>query len=56
MVCVYVDDFLLASKHRKPLNRIKKKLKKEYNIKDLGKVKMIIGWQVTQDPLTIKIN
>lgn len=43
MVSVYVDNFLLASKHRKPLDRIKRKLKKEYNVKDLGEMKMIIG-------------
>ena len=56
MVSIYVDDFLLASKYRKPLERIKKKLKEEYNVKDLGEVKMIIGWQVTRGPSMIKID
>lgn len=46
MISVYVDNFLLASKYQKSLDWIKKKLKKKYNVKDLGKVKMIIRWQV----------
>lgn len=49
MVSVYVDDFLLASKGRKSVDWIKKRLDGEYNIKDLGEVKTIIGWQVTRD-------
>ena len=39
MVSVYVNNFLLASKHWKPLDQIKRKLKKEYNVKELGEVK-----------------
>lgn len=47
MVWVYVDNFFLAFKHWKPLDRIKRKLTKEYNVQNLGEVKMIIEWQVT---------
>lgn len=43
MISVYVDDFLLALKHRASLNRFKQSLKNEYNVKDLGEVKTIIG-------------
>ena len=39
MVSVYVDDFLLASKHRKSLDWIKEELRREYNVKDLGGVR-----------------
>lgn len=49
MVSVYVDDFLLASKDRKSVQWIKESLKNEKNIKDLGEVKTIIGWQVKGD-------
>lgn len=31
-------------------------MKDEYNIKDLGEVKTIIGWQITQRPSIIKID
>lgn len=55
MVSVYVDDFLLASKHWKLLDQIKKKLKKEYNVQNLGEVIIIIGCQVTQGISTMKI-
>lgn len=56
MVSVYVDDFLLVSKHWKLLDQIKKKLKKEYNVKNLGEVIIIIGCQVTQGISTMKID
>ena len=56
MVSVYINNFLLASKYRKPFDQIKSKLKKKYNVKDLEEIKMIIGWQVTQGPSTIKID
>ena len=40
------------------LNAIKKSLAREYDMKNLGKVKTIIGWQVTRDTAarTMKIN
>ena len=56
MISVYVDDFLLASKHRSSMDWIKDKLKAEYNVKDLGEVKTIIGWQVTRHEGTLKID
>lgn len=46
---MYVDDFLLAPNTITTLNAIKKLLAKEYNMKNLGKVKIIIAWQVTRD-------
>lgn len=42
MVSIYVNNFLLTIKYQKSLAQIKKKLKKEYNVKNLGKMKMII--------------
>lgn len=56
MVSVYVDNFMLAAKHQKSLDWVKERLKKEYNIKDQGKAKTIIGWQITRNKSTMKID
>lgn len=58
IVSIYVDDFLLASNTITTLYAIKKSLAREYNMKDLGEVKTIIGWQMSRDTVahTIKIN
>lgn len=39
----------MALKHWRVLDWIKQKLKDKFNIKDLEKMKTIIGWQVTWD-------
>lgn len=49
MISIYVDDFLLASNSPKALAWLKNAISNEYNVKDLGEVKTIIGWQVTRD-------
>lgn len=56
LVGIYIDDFLLVANQQDPLDWIKKALQKEYNVKELGKVKTIIGWQVTQSLSTLKID
>lgn len=38
------------------LDTLKELLSREYNVKDLGKVKTIIGWQITRDPATRTMN
>lgn len=49
IVSVYVDDFLLASNTMTVLSSLKESLSREYDMKDMGDVKTIIGWQVTRD-------
>lgn len=49
---MYVDDFLLASNTMATLEALKELLAKEYEMKDLGEVKTIIGWQITRDTAT----
>ena len=49
IVSVYVDDFLLASNEMATLEALKKLLGKKYEMKDLGEVKTIIGWQIMRD-------
>lgn len=58
IVSVYVNDFLLASNTMAVLKTLKKLLAKEYEMKDLGEVKTIIGWQITRDTAarTMKID
>ncbi len=52
LVSIYVDDSLIASNSTDTLETVNKKLGNEYNVKDLGEVKTIIGWQMTRDPFT----
>lgn len=56
MISIYMDNFLLASKHQTSTNWIKGKLKEEYNMKDFNNIKIIIGWQVTRKLGTLKID
>ena len=58
IVSVYVDDFLLALNTMATLNALKASLAREYNTKDLGEVKTIIGWQIHLDLVgdTMKID
>ena len=55
---IYVDDFLLASNIIKNLDKLQAMLLNAYDVKDLSKVKTIIGWQTTGDLVaqTMKID
>lgn len=52
IVNIYIDNFLLAANSMQALDNLKKNLSKEYNIKNLGKVKIIIKWQIIRDLFT----
>lgn len=43
MINLYVDNFLLVTKNNSLMEWINQCVKDEYNVKDLGKVKIIIG-------------
>ena len=43
MISLYIDDFSIAAKHQNSMDWLKSHLKVEYNMKDLGEAKMIIG-------------
>ncbi len=49
IISVYVDDFLLALNTMAIFETLKKSLSKEYDTKDLGEVKTIIGWHISRD-------
>lgn len=46
IVNIYVDNFLLTSNTIATLKALKASLAKEYDMKDFGEVKTIIGWQM----------
>lgn len=54
----YVNNFLLVFNNTDTLKIVKRELRKEYNVKDLGKIKIIIGWQIMRNPFiqTLKID
>lgn len=56
IISVYVDNFLLVSKYRVLIDQIKQKLKIEYNVKNFGDMKIIIGQEVTCHKKTLKID
>src|SRR6186713_1653012 len=45
IVAVYVDDCLLASKSLEEIEEFKLEVQKMYKVKDLGKLKIIVGMQ-----------
>lgn len=46
---LYVDDMLLACHDRSEIDSIKSKLKSEFEMKDLGEAKRILGMEITRD-------
>ena len=46
---LYVDDMLIASKSQVEIDRLKAQLSKEFEMKDLGEAKKILGMEITRD-------
>ena len=46
---LYVDDMLIASKDKAEINKLKEKLKAEFEMKDLGEAKKILGMEIVRD-------
>ena len=46
---IYFNDIVIALNCNKAKDKIKTQLSQEYQIKDLRKVKKIIGWRITKD-------
>lgn len=55
---MYVDDLILGLKSIKALEWLKDQLMKKFSMKNLGEIKTIIGWKITQDLVvdTLKID
>ena len=46
---LYVDDMLVASVDRNKIDKLKGQLSREFEMKDLGKAKKILGMQIIRD-------
>ena len=46
---LYVDDMLIAAKSKKEITTLKKLLNSEFEMKDLGAAKKILGIEITRD-------
>lgn len=46
IIIVYVDDLIIASASLRKMAQIKEKLKKQFKLKDLGKIKDILGMRI----------
>jgi len=46
---LYVDDILMASFDRQEIQKLKKRLNDEFEMKDLGNAKRILGMDIMRD-------
>ena len=46
---LYIDDMLIACKHREEIEKLKSELRSEFEMKDLGSASKILGMQVKRD-------
>jgi len=46
---LYVDDMLIAARNKTHIQKLKTQLKKEFDMKDLGKAKKNLGMKFTRD-------
>jgi len=46
---LYVDDTLIVARNKTHMQKLKAQLKKEFDMKDLGEAKKILGMKITRD-------
>ena len=46
---LYVDDMLIASKSRNTIDKLNKNLSSEFEMKDLGEVKKVLGIEIERE-------
>ena len=46
---LYVDDMLIAARNKTHVQKLKAQLKKEFDMKDLGEAKKILGMEISRD-------
>ncbi len=49
IIALYVDDLLIAGNSKSDIEAIKKKLSRKFEMKDLGKAKVMLGIQIRRD-------
>jgi len=53
---LYVDDMLIASKSRYAIDKLKKDLSSEFEMKDLGEAKKVLGMETERDRKSGKVS
>ena len=53
---LYVDDMLIASKSKDKIEKLKTQLNQEFEMKDLGEVKKILGMEICRDRARGKVS
>ena len=48
IICLYVDDLLIFGSHIDAVNKVKNFLRKNFDMKDLGKADLILGTKITR--------
>src|SRR3954465_3075021 len=46
---LYVDDMLIAARSKAKVQKVKAQLKREFDMKDLGEARKILGMEITRD-------
>ena len=54
-ICYYMWMMLIAAKNKTNVQKLKAQLKKEFDMKDLGEVKKILGVEITRDRSTCRL-
>ncbi|KAG8503781.1 hypothetical protein CXB51_001898 [Gossypium anomalum] len=52
---LYVDDMLIAAKDKREIRKVKAQLSEEFDMKDLGPAKKILGMEILRDRKTSKL-
>jgi len=52
---LYVDDMLITSKSKSAIDKIKKNLSSEFEMKDLDEAKKVLGMQIERDKKSDKV-
>jgi len=52
---LYVDDMLIASKYKSLISKLKSQLGREFEMKDLGAAKKILGMEIQRDRKASKL-
>lgn len=52
---LYVDDMMIASNNKKEIDNLKQKLSTEFEMKDLGEAKKILGMEIQHDRKKVKV-
>ena len=53
---LYVDDMPIASKSTSTIDKLKKQLSSEFEMKDLSEAKKMLGMEITQDRRSGKVS